>query len=162
MVLARKIVLVEGPSDEIVFERIFRDIHGRRPIECEVDVFSMRGLSLSRCLELCAALDKHVAALRDNDGVDPGELRAPLKEWLAEGRRELFVGAVEHGKTLEPQLLHCNGEASLRQVLSITARADLLTWMTRDKTEAALRIAESSQVITPPDYMRAAAEFIHG
>lgn len=162
MVLASKIVLVEGPSDEIIFERIFKDIYGNRPVECGIDVLSMRGLSLSRCLELCAALDKQVAALRDNDGVDPSELRVYVQEWLSTGRRELFVGAVEHGKTLEPQLLHFNEERLLRHILGITSRADLLTWMTREKTEAALRIAESSHVITPPDYMRAASEFIHG
>jgi len=162
MVLASKIVLVEGPSDEIVFERIFKEIYGNRPIECGIDVLSMRGLSLARCLELCTALDKKVAALRDNDGIDPAELRVPVQDWLSTGRRELFIGAVEHGKTLEPQLLHFNGETALRQVLGISSRADLLVWMTREKTEAALRIAESSHDITPPDYMHAACEFIHG
>lgn len=162
MVLASKIVLVEGPSDEIIFERVFKDIYGFRPIECGIDVLSMRGLSLARCLELCAALDKQVAALRDNDGVDPVKLRESVQDWLSDGRRELFIGAVEHGETLEPQLLHFNEEELLRLALKITPRADLLTWMTREKTESALRIAESSQVITPPDYMRAASEFIHG
>ena len=162
MVLASKIVLVEGPSDEIIFERIFRDIYGRRPMECGIDVISMRGLSLARCLELCAALDKKVAALRDNDGVDPVELRVPIQAWLSQGRRELFIGAVEHGTTLEPQLIHFNGNETLRLVLGITAGADLLTWMTREKTESALRIAESLQVINAPDYMLAASTFIHG
>jgi len=162
MALASKVVLVEGPSDEIIFERIFKDLFGKRPIECGVDVLSMRGLSLGRCLELCAALDKKVAALRDNDGVEPDDLLGPVRKWLSTGRRELFIGAVEHGKTLEPQLLHFNGETALRKALGITDCADLLTWMTREKTEAALRLAESSLRITAPDYMRAAAEFIHG
>lgn len=162
MVLANKIVLVEGPSDEMVFERIFRDIYHKRPMECGIDVLSMRGISLARCLELCAALNKHVAALRDNDGVDPVELREPVKVWLSKGRRELFIGGMGYGKTLEPQLIHFNTEALLRKVLGITSIANLLTWMTREKTEAALRIAESPTVVTPPDYMRMAAEFIHG
>ncbi|WP_053460651.1 MULTISPECIES: ATP-dependent endonuclease [Xenorhabdus] len=82
MVLAHKIVLVEGPSDEIIFERIFRDNYGKRPMELGIDVISMRGLSLGRCLELCAALDKPVAALRDNDGIDPSELQKPIENWL--------------------------------------------------------------------------------
>jgi predicted ATPase len=162
MVLANKIVLVEGPSDEILFERIFSDIYGKRPMDLGIDVLSMRGLSLARCLELCAVLDKHVAALRDNDDVDPVELRIPVQDWLSNGRRELFIGPVAHGITLEPQLIHFNGEVSLRQILDVSPQADLLTWMTREKTEAALRIAESSQTIIPPHYMRAACEFIHG
>ena len=162
IVLANKIVLVEGPSDEIIFERIFRDIHGKRPMECGIDVLSMRGLSLKHCLELCAALDKTVAALRDNDGFKPAELRIEVQEWLVEGQRELFIGEVEDGETLEPQLVHFNDDAMLRKILNIETRADLSKWMKREKTEGALRIAESKQQITPPEYMRSAALFIHG
>lgn len=162
MVLASKVVLVEGPSDEIIFERFFNDIYGKRPMECGIDVLSMRGLSLGRCLELCAALGKQVAALRDNDGTEPSDLRAPVEAWLLNGHRELFIGEVGHGRTLEPQLIHFNEEAVLRDALNIAPRADLLRWMTREKTETALRIAEYSAPINPPDYMRLAAEFIHG
>jgi hypothetical protein len=160
MALANKIVLVEGPSDEIVFERVFADLHGKRPMECGIDVLSMRGLSLGRCLELCAALHKRVAALRDNDGFEPTELRSSVSEWLEAGRRELFIGEVAHGTTLEPQLVHHNGETAVRQMLGIGASADLATWMKREKTEAALRIASTAQSLVPPDYMRAAAQFI--
>lgn len=162
MALAHKVVLVEGPSDEIIFERVFKDIYGQRPMACGIDVLSMRGLSLRRCLELCAALDRQVAALRDNDGAGLSELRGPVEAWLSDGRRDLFIGEMAHGRTLEPQLIHFNGEVQLRKALNLTPQADLLTWMTREKTEAALRIAESSVPLIPPEYMRLAAEFIHG
>jgi putative ATP-dependent endonuclease of OLD family len=162
MVLANKIVLVEGPSDEIIFERIFKDKYGKLPMALGIDVLSMRGLSLGRCLELCAALKKTVAAIRDNDGVEPGELRVPLEKWLASGSRELFIGKTEHGQTLEPQLIHHNGEAALRSILGINDRANLETWMKREKTEAALRIASAQTKILPPQYMLDAATFIHG
>lgn len=75
--------------------------------------------------------------------------------------RELFIGSVPDGRTLEPQLITANGEAHLREVLKITAAANLETWMAREKTEGALRIANSKKVFTPPEYMQAAAEFIH-
>lgn len=99
IVLADKIVLVEGPSDEIVFERIFEDTYGKRPMQCGIDVLSMRGISLARGLELCAALNKQVTALRDNDGVDPAEHRSLVDTWLKKGERELFIGEVSHGST---------------------------------------------------------------
>ncbi len=162
IVLAKKIVLVEGPSDEIVFERIFFDTHGKWPMQCGIDVLSMRGLSLPRGLELCAALNKPVAALRDNDGVDPADLRSSVDQWLKAGERELFIGEVAEGKTLEPQLIHHSTEALLREILGITAAADLLKWMTREKTEAALRISVASKKIVPPPYMLAAVKFAHG
>lgn len=129
---------------------------------CGIDVISMRDLALKRCLELCSALDKPVAALRDNDGFEPNGLRLDVSRWLASDRRELFIGDVAHGKTLEPQLIYHNDEAELRKVLGITAAADLAIWMSREKTDAAIRIASSDLTITPPTYMRNAAQFIHG
>lgn len=160
LVLARKVVLVEGPSDEIIFERVFGDRFGCSPIEAGIDVVSMRGLALARCLELCQAIDKPVAVMRDNDGVEPAELRETVKQWLDGKKRELFIGAVADGYTLEPQLVKANGEEHLREVLGIAARASLDTWMTREKTEGAIRIAASDKALTPPGYMSAAAEFI--
>lgn len=162
IVLANKIVLVEGPSDEIVFERIFQDTYGKRPMECGIDVLSMRGLSLARGLELCAALNKPITALRDNDGVDPAELRGPVNAWLKKDERELFIGEVAHGETLEPQLIHHSGETLLRDILGIAAHADLLNWMTREKTETALRISAANKKIVPPAYMIEAVKFAHG
>lgn len=162
IVLANKIVLVEGPSDEIVFERIFYDQYGKRPMACGIDVLSMRGLSLARGLELCAALGKPLTALRDNDGIDPDELRAPVDKWLEKGVSELFIGDVAHGQTLEPQLIHHTGEVLLRDILGIAHHTDLLKWMTREKTEAALRISASDKKIVPPAYMLEAVKFAHG
>jgi energy-coupling factor transporter ATP-binding protein EcfA2 len=162
IVLAKKIVLVEGPSDEMVFERIFFDTYGKRPMQCGIDVLSMRGISLPRGLELCKKLNKPVTALRDNDGVDPADLRSSVEQWLKTGERELFIGDVADGNTLEPQLIHHNSEVLLREILGITAAADLRKWMTREKTEAALRISAASKTIVPPPYMLAAVEFAHG
>jgi putative ATP-dependent endonuclease of the OLD family len=137
-------------------------MYHKRPMELGIDVLSIRGLSLARCLELCAALDKTVAAIRDNDGAEPDELRAPLQRWLEKGRREVFIGKPEYGKTLEPQLVYHNGEEAVRKLLGITDAATLETWMRREKTEAALRIASAQERVTPPEYMRAAATFIYG
>lgn len=162
IVLANRIVLVEGPSDEIIFERVFTDLYGKRPMAAGIDVMSMRGLSLARGLELCERLGKSVAAIRDNDGIEPDELRTPLAPWLKPGSREVFIGEVALGRTLEPQMIHHCGEAALRTALGITDKADLETWMTREKTEAALRIASSKTPFTPPAYMLEAAKFIHG
>jgi predicted ATP-dependent endonuclease of OLD family len=158
--LAKKVVLVEGPSDEIIFERVFNDVHRLTPMVAGVDVISMRGLALARCLELCAAVDKPVAVMRDNDGIEPADLRVPVEKWLDGKKRELFIGKVSDGRTLEPQMITANGEAHLRDVLGITPKADLVTWMTREKTEGALLIAESPKALTAPNYMKEAAEFI--
>jgi putative ATP-dependent endonuclease of OLD family len=163
MVLADRFVLVEGPSDEILFEKFYLDARGQRPIEDGVDVISMRGLALKRCLELAKALDKRCAALRDNDGSDPAELLDEISYLTDEVSRRVFIGDVSLGHTLEPQVLTANpDETQMRKVLGVTDRANLETWMTNNKTEAALRIAESNDVLAPPKYFTEAIEFIHG
>jgi len=160
LVLGRLIVLVEGPSDEILFERFYQDVHGQRPIDVGIDVISMRGLSLGRCLEVGKLLGKSMAALRDNDGTEPSELRAEVGQFL-DTDREVFIGAVEQGETLEPQVMSANSETALRLALGVTPRADLNKWMRNNKTEGALRIADHDTVLTPPAYIAEAIAFIH-
>lgn len=161
LVLADRFVLVEGPSDEILFERFYSDIAGKRPIEDGIDVFSMRGLSLKKCLALAVLLDKKCAVLRDNDGQSPSSLRTELQALVDGTRREVFIGQPEDGRTLEPQVLAANPDGgTMRRALGVTERADLQTWMTNNKTEAALRIDESTETLTPPPYFQAAIEFI--
>lgn len=161
LVLAERVVLVEGPSDEIVFERFYCDRYAKRPIEDGIDVISMRGLSLRRSLEIGKLLKKQCIGLRDNDGRDPADLRTELETYLDGSCRELFVGDVADGITLEPQLIKANDESTLREILGITGKADLLTWMTNNKTEAAIRIADSDKQLVMPDYIARAIEFIH-
>lgn len=160
LVLARELVLVEGPSDEMTFERAFIDKHDETPVARGIDVVSMRGVALSRSLQLCAALGRKVAALRDNDGKDPTHWEEPQAEWLEDGVRVLFIGALGTGDTLEPQILHVNDEETIRKILELEEGTDVLDWMTGHKTEAALKIAESQEKITYPKYILAAIEFV--
>lgn len=160
LVLSDRSALVEGPSDEILFERFYFDKFGKRPIEDGIDVISMRGLSLKRCLELAKLLDKRCVAMRDNDGTDPSTLVANLGE-LVSDRRQVYIGNVAAGLTLEPQVINANSDANLRTALKIAPRANVLTWMTNNKTEAAIRIADSSTTLAPPQYMADAIESIN-
>ncbi|MDV3125942.1 AAA family ATPase [Mycobacterium sp. 21AC1] len=160
MALAGRLILVEGPSDEIVVERFYMDTHdGRRPIADGIDVISMRALSLKHCLRLVQALGTRCAVLRDNDGNDPAELLKDLAEYLNDDRG-VFIGAFGQGNTLEPQIVYANDEKTVRTVLAITERAVLATWMDNNKTESALRILETSTTLNAPSYITEAMAFI--
>ncbi|NKR80679.1 AAA family ATPase [Rhodococcus hoagii] len=161
IVLADKLVLAEGPSDEMLFERAFRDKHNRTPIEAGIDVLSMAGVSLARALELSAALDRRVAGIRDNDGKQPSHWEKKVDAYLEPGKRQLFIGDPAAGKTLEPQLIHANGDAVLRALLPIKGdEKTTLEWMTGNKTDTALILAEAEASITFPDYLMQAIEFV--
>jgi len=123
----------------------------------------MRGISLKRCLEVAQLLDKHCAALRDNDGRQPNEIKAELGELVDDTRRNVFIGDPKLGNTLEPQILTANpDDAKMRRILGVGGRAHLETWMTNAKTESAIRIAESGETVSPPPYFTEAIEFISG
>jgi putative ATP-dependent endonuclease of OLD family len=160
LVLAERVVLVEGPSDAIVFERCFRDAVGASPLDHGVDVLSMNGLTFKRALELCQALDREVVAMRDNDGEDPAELLADLGDLVSPPKRRMLVSARGAGKTLEPQLIYANGEDRLREVLGLTASTDVEAWMTRNKAEAALRILDWATPSTYPPYIADAVDLV--
>ncbi len=55
LVLAKRAILVEGPSDELIVQRAFLDKHGVLPMEAGVDVINVRGLSFKRFLVPCQA-----------------------------------------------------------------------------------------------------------
>lgn len=162
LVLAQRAVLVEGPSDELLFERFYRDRWHCRPIDDGIEVFSMRGLSHRRFLELAKLVGKRCVILSDNDDRSLSEIddaRTELGDLLNEDRVLLF-GDVARGRTLEPQVLNVNNAETLRGILG-TPRANLETWMGNNKTEAALKISSSPTLITPPSYFTEALDFIH-
>jgi hypothetical protein len=113
----------------------------------------MGGLTFKRALEVCAALDRDVTILQDNDGRAPADLRAGVQDLLIDGQRQLFVGDPADGETLEPQLVTANGEDALRKVLQLPESTDVGRWMSQNKTEAALRIHDSASSIAMPSYI---------
>jgi ABC-type ATPase involved in cell division len=162
IVLSERCVLVEGPSDEMIFERFYFDKFGKRPIEDRTEVISVRGLSHRRFMELAKLLNKRCSAIRDLDKSSKAEIEVKFKDLTEPASRQLFVGSLEAGETLEPQLLHHNSEDSLRSIMGIKKEINLLDWMTDHKTESAIRIAESPIILSPPTYIAEAIAFIHG
>jgi ABC-type cobalamin/Fe3+-siderophores transport system ATPase subunit len=160
LVLARKLALVEGPSDAIALERAYRDKVGRMPSEDGIDVLSMGGLTFRRALELCACLNRQAVALQDNDGYSPDEVRSTVDHLLAPDKRAMLVSDQAKGKTLEPQICSANDEATLRRLLGLAERADPVTWMTNNKTEWALRLFDADESITFPDYINEAVDLL--
>lgn len=157
LVLATRLVLVEGPSDEMIFKRAYVDRFRRYPEADGIDVMSMNGITFKRALELCMRLDRDVVALQDNDGTPVADILAELTEYLSASRK-MFVGAPALGKTLEPQLIKANGVDHMRTVLGLRAHDNPDSWMPNHKTEGALRILESPETVVMPDYIKQAVE----
>lgn len=61
--LAERVTLVEGPSDELVVQRAYLDAHGKLPIKDGVDVISVRGLQAKRFLDIAVQPEKPVVVV---------------------------------------------------------------------------------------------------
>lgn len=157
LVLANRLVLVEGPSDEMIFKRSYFDRFQNSPESDGIDVISMNGITFKRALELCARLDRDVVALQDNDGTPVAKILEELEEYMSTSRR-MFVGDPVLGKTLEPQIIQANGVDKMRSVLGLRQHDNPDTWMLNHKTEGALRILESQETVVMPAYIQQAVD----
>jgi predicted ATP-dependent endonuclease of OLD family len=159
LVLARGAILVEGPSDELVVQRAYKDAHGKLPIEDGIDVISV-GLSHKRFLDLAVRLKRRVWVVTDNDGKTLQQVRDRFADYLTESCVSLHTGSDPNCDTLEPQIVAVNELQTLNGLLGTayeTASA-LQTAMLADKTWAALAIFESGTSIVMPEYIRDAVK----
>ncbi|KAA3607990.1 MAG: ATP-dependent endonuclease [Planctomycetota bacterium] len=179
-VLARKVVLVEGPSDELVLKRLYLDQHGVLPEVHGIDVIVVRGIGFKNFLHILKSLGHPVHVVRDNDG----DYQANVEEWFAEFEEPLRVFAPLNNadRSLEPSLISENSESveSLdhfaRVALStqtfraydtgnLEDRRDfLLDWYAganrgSKKVDSAARILESDERIRFPRHLHLALTF---
>lgn len=160
LVLASRVILVEGPSDELIIQRAYVDKEGRLPIEDGIDVLNVRGLSFKRFLDIARLLGKRISVVTDNDGRAPAEIDANFAEYTDTGIVTVHTGGQADGSTLEPQVLAANGLSLLNEILG---REDaegeaIVGYMTAHKTTWALAVYEAPEAITMPQYIRDALE----
>lgn len=153
LILAKKVILVEGPSDELIVQRAFLDRHGAAPLACGVDVISVKSLAFKRFLQIAERLGIEASVVTDNDGDI-----AVLQERYADFLNQIFYDSDEEAPSLEQQLIKSNSLAQLNQVLAKTFadEAALLKFMRGNKTDTALAIFSSPHAIVFPDYVQRA------
>lgn len=171
-VLCKTAVLVEGPSDELVFQRAYRDSHdGKLPIQNGIDVISI-GTSFQRYLPIACEIGLRVVVITDNDD-NPETLDERYSSYLSAENIEVCYESKAHGvpeggnpdlrwNTLEATLLRENGIDKLDQVLGVNFNdwSSLLKWMESNKTDAAFRLFSSDTPIAYPEYIKKALAFV--
>jgi putative ATP-dependent endonuclease of the OLD family len=149
--LAKRVILVEGPSDELVVQRAYLDAHGCMPSDDGVAILTC-GLSFKRFLDITKPLGIPTVVVTDNDGTDPQEIR---NKYQALGATSVHVGELNGGVTLEPQIVSANELETLNDLFE-TDHADkdaLCAYMKSNKTLCALAIFEAENGCALPQYM---------
>jgi predicted ATP-dependent endonuclease of OLD family len=155
LALADAAILVEGPSDELILQRAYRDAHGRLPIDNGIDVISV-GRSHKRFAELAIRLGRRVWLVTDNDRKTIEEVKQRFSKVLGDERVTLHTADDPRLNTLEPNLVAANELSTLNSALRTkhSTKEDVLKAMLADKTASALAIFESGIRLNMPKYIR--------
>jgi len=168
LILCKKAILVEGDCDELLVQRAYMDANkGRLPIQDQIDVISV-GTTFLRFLQIAEEINKPVCVVTDNDG-NVGGLRSKYINYLGSELKpsikicfeenidsgELMVGEKKFNyNTLEPQFLKVNGVKVVNKILGKNMTEDELhRYMKANKTECALKIFDTREVLKFPKYI---------
>ena len=165
LLLCKKAILVEGPSDELVIQKAFMIYNnGKLPIEMGIDVISV-GTSFLRFLEIAEKIKKKVIVVTDNDG-DIEAVEKKYENYLGKNTMPFIkicfdkkkdIGTLEtfNYNTLEPKLLKYNSVEKLNKIFLTEFNNDneMNKYMVENKTECALKIFETMEEIQFPQYI---------
>ncbi|WP_336033856.1 ATP-dependent nuclease [Acinetobacter bereziniae] len=160
LILCRKAVLVEGPSDELVFQKKYiQENNGRLPIEDGIDVISVAGLAFKRFLEIAKLVEKPVAVITDNDGKYQEKIINKYQEYWNISYIKISADPRENLNTLEPQFIDANQAdfSKLCQVIGFCGDQNfdaIKSYMVNAKTDWALKLFDSEEVLEYPNYIK--------
>lgn len=159
MVLAKKTIFVEGPSDELIVMRAYKQIKGCLPLDDGVEVISVNSLAFKRFLDIAKLLDLKVAVVTDNDG-NPDNVARKYSHYDSEENIAICYSTDAEIKTLEPQLVAVNNRELINTILgkSFGNDQDLISYMEKNKTASALALFESEDDFEIPQYIKDAIE----
>ena len=154
MVLARRTILVEGPSDELIIQKAYRQKHGRMPLESGVEVISVNSLAFKRFLDIAVLLDLDVTVVTDNDG-EPDQVRNRYIDYQNDQKIVISFSKNPDLQSLEPHIVAANGLDRINAMLETNyeKERDLTGYMQRNKADVALKIFESEGIIDLPGYI---------
>lgn len=158
LVLAKAAILVEGPSDELIVQRAYYDMHDKRAIEDGVDIINVRGLSAKRFLDVALPLKRRVAVVNDNDGDYDSNITGKYADYVKHDFITTHASLDNSTKTLEPQIIDAAGLSVVNTVLgrSFDTVDEAVAYMTTssNKTDVALAFHDTEVAVTWPQYIQ--------
>lgn len=164
-VLAEKIILVEGPTDELIIQRAYLDEYGRLPMDDGIDVIVADSLAFKRYCDIAVLLKKKMVIVTDNDGNIQKNINDKYSDYIGESNLIFVYEKNEDLNTIEPSVLEvncANGKptelfkeaVSKKNSMKNKSKQEVLDFMTNNKAEWALRVFDSENKINYPEYIK--------
>ncbi|WP_028543334.1 ATP-dependent nuclease [Paenibacillus taiwanensis] len=165
--LAEKVILVEGPTDELIIQRAYKDVHGKLPIENGVDVITVDSLAFKRYCDLAILVRKPLRIITDNDGDVQRNIIDKYKEYI-KAHSDLIAIDYETNETLhtlEPSVLAVNSveEEVFKKFKRVISKGNSMvkknvteieSFMLNNKAEWGMRVFDSDECIEYPAYIK--------
>jgi predicted ATPase len=184
--LANKVILVEGPSDELLLKKYYHQHNGKLPEEDGIDIIVVRGIGFKSYLEIAKHIGTQVHVVKDNDG----NYQSNITDYGNNYADYNFISFYSHIdntlNSLEPTLIAANNENELtlnsfaeialstrtynkycRDCNNLAEKQEFLrNWYGGDgenfggrKVDTAIRIFDSLDEICYPNYLAEALSF---
>lgn len=154
-ILSEKSILVEGPSEYILFERFYEVVTGTKPENDNVQILDVCGLSFKRYLEIASLTKAKVAVVTDNDGNAKQHCIDKYNAYANADNVKINFESDNSKSTFEIVLY--NDNVNLCDSLF---GENAQKYMLNNKTEAAYTILTKSSLINVPSYIKEAIEWI--
>ncbi|OEE01393.1 MULTISPECIES: ATP-dependent nuclease [Vibrio] len=186
IVLSRKVILVEGPSDELLLKKIYIQTYGKLPEMDGIDIIVVRGIGFNHYLQIAKHTGTQVNVVKDNDGSYQENIIDYAAAYPAENI-SFFSEADDELKSLEPSLIKANSDSndSLLTFAEIALATQTFNKLKKlddldkkieffiavyigpkgdknygtKKVDSAIRIFDSEEEIQYPDYLVEALKF---
>lgn len=164
-VLAEKIILVEGPTDELIIQRAYLDEYGKLPMDDGIDVIVVDSLAFKRYCDIAVLLKKKMVIVTDNDGNIQKNINDKYSDYIGESNLIFVHEKNEDLNTIEPSVLEVNCEngkptelfkeiVSRKNSMKNKSKQEVLDFMKNNKAEWAFRVFDSENKINYPEYIK--------
>lgn len=153
--LSKKNILVEGPSEYMLFEKFYETVTSKKPEEDNINVMDIHGLSFKRYLEISKLLKNEVIVITDNDKNVERNCISKYLEYDGLENIKIFFENNPDLYTFEVVFYDSN-KVLCDKIFGLNA----LDYMLLNKTEAAFQLLNQNEPITIPSYIREAIEWI--
>lgn len=178
--LADKIVLVEGPSDELILKKIYQLRHGCLPENVGIDIVVVRGVGFKTFIEIGKEIGTQINVLRDNDGDFDENVSGIIENYKKYSNIKIISASDDSDFSIEPALINANAKSIedidnyARIVLSATTlnkytqiddlngkKEFLLNWFKSEpgngkgkkKVDSAIKIFETDEAFKFPEFL---------